>query len=442
MSGIPLIYDLYPSRPLEGWDKAREMRRKLFWDIWKGKEKGKILVQGVNCFATAFLAGLGEVVMAGIGPNFGRITSNIELLKECNALAAQHGLSQNTCASMRMTVGALYKGIFYQAPSGEQMKPDLCMDISLCPHQVKGNHIFQDFYGVPHLVIEVPAWFEGNKQHHYDFLVTQFHNSVEWLEKTFNTKYDDDKLIEATYDEWDVAVTYARCADLLKAIPAPIDSARFYPFLTPILRAGRHSKDALMILQILHEELKDRVRDGIAVEPRERARIFHEGNMPYFWGGMYRITRKYGAVLVGGRHLFGFSSAFKIHEDGTWEVPQTLRERGVELRTREDAFRSIAELMLDYSPAVSGFQYPSMGREAVKVAQDWHADGIIMHIDRGCRSMSAACLEVKADLEKAGIPVLAYSGNTADPRDFNQAQVESQIDTFMARLGLTKLSDE
>ena len=63
--------------------------------------------------------------MAGVGPNFGRITTNIELLKECNALAAQHGVSQNTCASMRMTTGALYKGIFYQSPSGEQINPDL-----------------------------------------------------------------------------------------------------------------------------------------------------------------------------------------------------------------------------------------------------------------------------------------------------------------------------
>ena len=51
MTGSPLIYDLYPSKPLESWDKAKELRRKLFWDIWHGKEEGKILVQGVNIFA-------------------------------------------------------------------------------------------------------------------------------------------------------------------------------------------------------------------------------------------------------------------------------------------------------------------------------------------------------------------------------------------------------
>ena len=103
-------------------------------------------------------------------------------------------------------------------------------------------------------------------------------------------------------------------------------------------------------------------------------------------------------------------------------MPKTPKERGIELKTRDDAFRSLAELLLDCSPTITGYQYPSMGKEAIKVAQDWHADGVIMHIDRGCRSMTAACLEVKAMLEKTGIPVVAYSGNTADPRDFNQAR--------------------
>jgi benzoyl-CoA reductase/2-hydroxyglutaryl-CoA dehydratase subunit BcrC/BadD/HgdB len=440
MSGVPLIYELYPSKPLESWEKARELRRKLFWDIWKGKEQGKLLVQGVNVFLTSILAGLGEVVMAGIGPNFGRITTNVELLKECNAAAAQHGVSQDTCASMRMSLGALYKGIFYESPSGEQIKPDLCMDITICSHQVKGNNIFREFYGIPHLIIEAPPFYEGQTQHHHDFLVAQLHDSVEWLEKTFKRKYDDERLIEATYDEWDVATLYAKCADLVKAIPAPIDSARFYPFLTPILRAGRHSKDAKVMFQMLLDELKDRVRDGIAIEPRERARVIHDGNMPYYYGDMFRLTRRYGAVLIGGRTMFGLLSAFNVKEDGSWEVPKTPRERGIEIRTRDDAFRSLTELLLDCSPTITGYQYPSMAKEAVKVAQDWHADGVIIHIDRGCRSMTAACLEVKAHLEKAGIPVVAYSGNTADPRDFNQAQVESQLDTFMTRLGLTKLA--
>ncbi|MFC1924755.1 2-hydroxyacyl-CoA dehydratase [Chloroflexota bacterium] len=436
-----MMDNLYPSKPLESWDKAKELRRKLFWDIWKAHDEGKLLVQGVNVFITSLLAGLGEVVMAGIGPNFGRITTNIELLQECHELAAQKGVRQDTCAGMRMTLGALYKGIFYQSPSGEQVKPDLCLDIAVCPHQVKGNQIFRDYYNIPHLVIEGPPYFEGKQPHHHQFVVDQLHDGIEFLEKAFNRKYDDEKLIEAAYDEWDVAVLYAKCTECIKAIPAPIDSARFFPFMTPILRAGRHSKDAKAIFQMLLDELKDRVRDGIAIEANERARVIHDGNMPYYYGDMYRLTRKYGAILIGGRTMFGLLGAYLVNDDGSWEIGKTPKERGIELKNRDDALNSLADLLLNYSPCITGYQYPSMAREGIHVAKEWHADGVIMHIDRGCRAMTAGMLEYKAALEREGFPVVTYDGNNADPRDFNQVVVEDRLDTFMSRLGLSRLVD-
>ena len=82
-----------------------------------------------------------------------------------------------------------------------------------------------------------------------------------------------------------------------------------------------------------------------------------------------------------------------------------------------------------------------MAREGIHVAREWHTDGVIMHIDRGCRAMTAGMLEYKAALEKAGFPVLTYDGNNADPRDFNQAAVESRVEVFMTRLGLSRLAD-
>ena len=431
----------YPTKPLESWAKTKELRRKLFWDIWNAHEQGKILVQGVNVFITSLLAGLGDAAMAGIGPNFGRITTNIPLLQECHEVAGQKGVRQDTCAGMRMTLGALYKGIFYQSPSGEQVKPDLCFDTAVCPHQVKGNQIFRDYYGIPHLVIEAPAALEGDRTHHLEFLVAQLQDSVPFLEKTFKRKFDDEKFIEAAYDEWDIAVLYAKCCEYIKAIPAPIDSARFFPFMTPILRAGRHSKEAKECFQMLLDELEERVRDGIAIEPIENARICHDGNMPYYYADMYRLLRKYGAVLIGGRTMFGLMSAYYVHEDGSWEVGKTPKERGIELKTRDDAFRALADLTLNYSPAVSGYQFPSMAKENVKVAENWHADGVIMHIDRGCRAMTAGMLESKVMLEKNGFPVVTYDGNNADPRDFNQGIVENRLDAFMNRLGLSRLAD-
>lgn len=429
----------YPTRPLETWDKAKELRRKLFWNIWNAHDEGKLLVQGVNIYLVSILAGIGDATMAGVGPNFGTITRDVNLLRDCHNLAAQKGYRENGCASMRMTMGALFKDIFYRSPSGEQVKPDLCLDISVCPHQVKGNKVFKDHYQIPHLVIETPAYFEGDRKHHHDFLVAQLHEAIEWMAKTFNKEYDDEKLIEAAYTEWDVATLFAKCAETIKNVPAPIDSARFYPFVTPILRAGRHNKAVKEIFQMLLDELNDRVRDGIAIVGNEKYRLVHEGNMPYFWGSLPRMTRQHGAVLVGGRTLFSLFGAFTIHDDGSWSIPKSPRELGVELRNRDDALRSLADLLLYHSPTISGYQYPSMGREAVWVAKHWKAEGAIIHIDRGCRAMTAGVLEVQNMMEKNGIRTMTYEGNTADPRDFHQQAVEERVETFMSSLGLAKL---
>lgn len=416
------------------------MRRQLFWNIWKAQEEGKILVQGVNIYATSLLAGIGESAMVGIGPNFGSIIRDINLVRECHEIAAQKGFNQSTCASMRLTVGAMFKDIFFLSPSGKQFFPDMCLDVMVCPHQVKGNQIFKDHYHIPHLIIECPPHFEGDRGYQDDFLVAQLHGAVEWLERTFKREYDDEKLIEATYTEWDVAVLFAKVADLVKVIPAPIDTMRFMAFVNPLLRAGRHVKPIKALFQFLLDEVEDRVRDGIGVEANERFRLIHGGNVPWFYNNMPRLAKKYGALMIGGPTLYGLFGAFTVTEDGsTWQVSKSPRERGIELRNREDALRSLAELLLYNSPIISGYQFPAMGNEAVKVARDWHADGVIMHIDRGCRAMTAGIMEVKDMLEKGGFPVCAYEGNTGDPRDFNQQTVEDRIETFLVSQGLSKL---
>lgn len=430
----------YPTRPLESWEKAKELRVKLSSEIRNAGNGVRLSVQGVNLFPTALLAGIEEAGMTDAEPDLSGVTSDSTLYRECHEPDTLRGYKESCCDSVRKPWICSTKTIFIAAPPGKQVKPDLCMDIMVCPHQPKVNQAVKGSDKIPHMVIETPAFLEGTRVHHEDFLVVQLHDVIEWMEKTFKREYDDEKLIEATYTEWDVAVLYARIVDKIKHTPAPIDLLGLYPFVTPTMRAGRHRKEVKEICQMLLDELEVRVRDGIAVAGNERCRLLHEGNMPYFYVNMLPFTREYGAVMIGGRTLFGLFSAFRVKEDGTWEIPETPRERGIEIRSREDALRSLAELLLYNSPTISGYQYPAMARESVKVARDWKADGVIIHIDRGCRSMTAGTTEIKRMLEKKGIPAVTYEGNTVDPVGFNRTEVETRIEAFMNRLGLTRLS--
>jgi benzoyl-CoA reductase subunit B len=62
-----------------------------------------------------------------------------------------------------------------------------------------------------------------------------------------------------------------------------------------------------------------------------------------------------------------------------------------------------------------------------------------MHLNRGCEGWGIGQLEMRGALVKAGFPVLAYEGNVADPREFDEARTFARIDAFMESQKLKKL---
>ena len=76
------------------------------------------------------------------------------------------------------------------------------------------------------------------------------------------------------------------------------------------------------------------------------------------------------------------------------------------------------------------------------MARDWHADGVVLHLDRGCKGGAAGNVKNRFELQQAGIPTVCYEGSNADPRDLAENQVIDRIEAFLESLGLTKLKLE
>lgn len=75
----------------------------------------------------------------------------------------------------------------------------------------------------------------------------------------------------------------------------------------------------------------------------------------------------------------------------------------------------------------------------VQLAREWHADGAVLHLNRGCEGMSLGQMENRLALMEAGFPVSAFEGNFADKRELDEAQVLDRLDSFLESLGLTRL---
>ena len=75
----------------------------------------------------------------------------------------------------------------------------------------------------------------------------------------------------------------------------------------------------------------------------------------------------------------------------------------------------------------------------VRLVKQWHLDGVVMHLNRGCEGVAIGMKENRLALVNAGIPVTVFEGNSGDRREFDEGQTIKRLETFMESMGLKKL---
>jgi benzoyl-CoA reductase/2-hydroxyglutaryl-CoA dehydratase subunit BcrC/BadD/HgdB len=137
--------------------------------------------------------------------------------------------------------------------------------------------------------------------------------------------------------------------------------------------------------------------------------------------------------------MMAFGS-FRFTADGHRIAGQTLEERGIELKNREDALRALVELR--YPLEEEGVDYDSQERRLLhflQMVKDWHIDGIMMHLARRCAALCMGIYTRIGDIRQAGIPLATYEASEGDPKEWNEARVRDDFTRFFENLGLTKI---
>jgi benzoyl-CoA reductase subunit B len=424
----------YPTRPLEAWAKMKELRSDHFWHTWQAHDKGELVVMGQPTL-DAILAGFGNVATPAYDPNFNRMLRDVDRVLALQETMDVKGYGDGLCHAMRMQLGAMFEGTNIKSPEGKVVKPDFIFQWHLCHPLAKVAQIAGEYMDVPFFLVDsppkgAPGWKE--------WFVDEMQEFIEWAEKLTGRKYDDEKLVEATKNEWESMVTFARMNEFTQVIPTPIDGRHMQSLRMPTVTL-RFTKEGVDYCHMLYDEVKQRVADGISAHGYEGMRLAGSiGTM--FNQRLGRFPEQYGATNVPGPMLA--FSAWTTQPDGTWYVPQTPMERGIEIRTREDALSAEAELWLgggrmDNARAIIDNIVPAA---TLREVEQWHIDAVIMGLNP---SQEAACgtgvLENKLALEKAGVPVMLYDTSPADPRYFDEAHVVEQATAFFESLGMTKM---
>ena len=72
----------------------------------------------------------------------------------------------------------------------------------------------------------------------------------------------------------------------------------------------------------------------------------------------------------------------------------------------------------------------------IRIAREWKLNGVMLHYNRGCEGLTVGIAENRLALLEAGFPVMAFEGNNADEREFDEARTKAKINAFMETLGV------
>lgn len=429
----------YKTEPLKCWDKAKEIRLNYYKNFAAAHEKGGLRWAGGAWSFDAIPAGLGDDVYPLTGePYAAAVAFNKDFALKCHEAVEKAGYARDLCSYMRNYWGSilLNKYVF----GGEFPKPDFIWQDHICCSHAKWYQVARDLEGkdIPMYCIDVSVGpYEELTDNKLDYVVGQMHDGIEWLEAVTGRKYDDERFIRAVHDHCRSESIWAEVCALNKTVPAPLDEKTMYSLYVH----GTLNKSSQIVADFYEElldEVRDRVKRGIAAVANERCRVMSDTQPPWAFLNVFRYLEKYGCVSVGSLYTFGLFGMWDIKEDGSWGPRKTPQEEGIEIKDRDKALRILASWELN-KPEWQHFYSPQLKSEMmIRIAKEWKLDGVLLHYNRGCEGLSLGIAENRLALKEAGFPVMVFEGNMGDEREFDEAQTMTRIDAFMESLDFEK----
>lgn len=444
----------YPTKSFDCWGMAKDLRMDIYKKLMQkaSGEKDWLVASGGTEGLIGLPAGLGDDYVHFGGEPYGAATGAMEKSVEMMGYCESKGYARDLCGYCRGYLGSMFGDSF--SFGGKYPHPDFYFQLHFCDNHGKWYQPAAEFTNKPYFVIDAgamyrwPKWNESEKrkENKFNYLLEQMHDSIPWMEKVTGREYDDEKLADAVYNEIMCTSKWAKCCELNKNIPAPMDEKSMYAFyVVHVLR--RHTKEAVIFFDALYDELKDRVDKGIAGVEYERFRMIHNSQPAWYALHIFRYLEKFGVACVGSQYDFMLSGAWDYYYDENdaphvraAEPPADLKEQ---VKTRDGALRALTGWFLDYGAQARSFRFPMIERRNIdaSIAKDWNCKAAMMHLNRGCEGWAVGQLEARRALVESGFNVLTYEGNVADPREFDEGRTFARIDAFMEGIGLKKLVD-
>jgi benzoyl-CoA reductase/2-hydroxyglutaryl-CoA dehydratase subunit BcrC/BadD/HgdB len=224
------------------------------------------------------------------------------------------------------------------------------------------------------------------------------------------TPIERDRLLEMLLSGSEASSLWGEILDLLAAKPAPISSFDTFIHMAPIV-VMRGLQKCIDYYELLVDEVKQRVADGIAAVPGERFRLGWDNIA--IWYNLRDMAIKFAkrqACLVAATYTYGWSIQAV---EGDFDDPMDALAAGY---------------MGSY--VNSGFHVRK--KVLASMVEKYDLDGVVMHSNRSCRAYSIGMYDLAKFLEQeCNAAVLMIEADHCDPRSFAEEQTFTRIDAFI-----------
>jgi benzoyl-CoA reductase subunit B len=458
---------IWETRPLEFWDKAKELREK--WEK-STDHPDKIVGQGNTVFGLDWAQAFPNIVVIEDNPRGSTIAAKYLPESRRYRLASDiRGWGREICG---------YHGVFW----GEQFlgtQPDgtpfaerqfVVPFPCVCDLHTKRGQQARDFKNIPQWSMDRTPYFgswdpqqEAPRLDHTAWCTFKVIND---MERIFGQKFDDEKMVELIRASKAINEYYAETFYYVTYKPAPLSVKDIYSIMVLGGLLKYSVEETIDLWKSIRDEVKWRAENQIAAVGTERYRWMEAHPPTWSFLKYYRYMEKYGAVCVGSQYSNNCYAQLERKADGSignrvytyvdeymnpivqpdGSKPDKVAYEPVyspemKIETREDEIRYAvsADCRAPHIFKEDEYYRPYALNEFADIYQ---VDGALLPLWRSGVGCAITRKEQAMRLRKDGINVYHYEGNQGgDNTDLDEKRMLEQLDQWMESQGLRKLDD-
>jgi benzoyl-CoA reductase subunit B len=341
-------------------------------------------------------------------------------------VAEDYGYSPDICGYVKADVAVQLQG--GKHPMGRIPKPSLALATNACNTYVKWAEIWERFYKIPMVTIDVPgvrsAQAEGAPVGDLDsdrrYVEHQLRELIGTCEQMTGKKLDLDRVREILGHTNRMATAWRRVLELNRGTPAPFNALVDGTVYLGVLNALRGTAEGADYFERVVKELEFKVAHGIGALADEQYRLLFAGVPCYpIFRRFHEMFADKGGVFVGSSYLWFAAGGMDLGFQYDLADPIASLAEGVLIGLRH---AGDAMLFAD--------------RHLIRQVDDFRADGVVYHPVKSCRTVSTGLAgSRKAVMKAREVQCLFLESDMMDRRAVSEAQMKNRIDAFFEGLG-------